>query len=97
MADMLSDDELERLKAEGNALYQHGRYEEAIQKYDLALGGPKSDGNGMRMGISSALLQDCGTTCARLAARLIQLSGAAPGSLAPTRARGWLGASTRSV
>ena len=30
MADMLSDEELERLKAEGNTLYQHGRYEEAI-------------------------------------------------------------------
>ena len=74
MADMLSDDELERLKAEGNTLYQQSRYEEAIQKYDQALGGPEGDGNGMRMGISSALLLN------RAACRLVLADRAPPGT-----------------
>jgi len=74
MADMLSDEELERLKAEGNTLYQQSRYEEAIQKYDLALGGPEGDGNGMRMGISSALLLN------RAACRLVLADRAPPGT-----------------
>ena len=49
-------DELERLKAEGNTLYQQGQYEEAVQKYDVALGGPESTGDDMALGISTALL-----------------------------------------
>ena len=53
---MLSGDELERLKAEGNSLYQHGQYAEAVRKYDLALGGPESTGDGMALGTSTALL-----------------------------------------
>ena len=53
---MMSNDELERLKAEGNIFFQQGQYEKAIQKYDLALGGPESTGNGMALGISTTLL-----------------------------------------
>ena len=70
----LSDDELERLKAEGNTLYQQEQYEEAVQKYDVALGGPESDGNGMRMGISTALLLN------RSACRLVLADRAPPGA-----------------
>ena len=53
---MLSGEELERLKAEGNSLYQQGQYAEAVRKYDLALGGPESTGDGMALGTSTALL-----------------------------------------
>ena len=70
----LSDDELERLKAEGNTLYQQEQYEEAVQKYDMALGGPEGDGNGMGMGISNALLLN------RSACRLVLADRAPPGA-----------------
>ena len=69
-----NEDELERLKAEGNTLYQQEQYEEAVQKYDMALGGPEGDGNGMGMGISNALLLN------RSACRLVLADRAPPGA-----------------
>ncbi len=46
----------ERLKAEGNALFQRGRWQEALSKYDEALGGPDGRGGGMGMEIGATLL-----------------------------------------
>ena len=51
-------EEAEQLKAQGNERFRRRDYRGALEKYNAALGGEDGRGNGMQMGLSTALLNN---------------------------------------
>lgn len=78
MSGLKSAEELEALKAAGNALFKARDYAGAADKYGEALGGPEATGNGMAVGIGTSLLLNRAACRLELADRM---SGISPASV----------------